>query len=187
MHLGQPERARGLLLDVLDVARATGSILVVPEAAARLVVLESHVDLASARRRFEQFDEAVGADTWLPRENVLKLIARAAMRTADGRPDDGASAAAAAADEAERAGLVLLAAEAHRYRAVHLAAAGRPYEARLAVTAARRWLSSALPPADRSRAANDDVIELAGGYGPQRPRLFERSHRPTRTSELPAV
>ena len=187
MHLGQAERAHGLLLDVLDIARMTGSTLVVPEAAARLVVLEAHVDLASARRRFEQFDEAVGADNWLPRENVLKLIARAAIRTADRRPDEGASAAAAAADEAENAGLVLLAADAHRHRAVHLAAAGRPYEARLAVTAARRWMSAALPSVDRLTASDRDLVELTGSYGLQRPRLFARSAHRAQTNEAPAV
>ncbi len=93
----------------------------------------------SARRRFDQYEESVDSRTWFPRENVLKLIARAAMRSADGRPADAAAAAAAAADVAERSGLVHLAAFAHRHRAFHLTAAGSVHEARLAAAAEARW------------------------------------------------
>lgn len=143
MELGRSDEARALLTGVLDLARETGSTLMVPEAAARLVMIDAYTDPRSARNRFEQFDESVGEDAWFPREKVLKLLARAAVRGADGRPDDAASAAAAAADEAERAGLIFLAALAHRHRAAHLAAAGKSYDARLATAAAARWRRSA--------------------------------------------
>jgi tetratricopeptide (TPR) repeat protein len=143
MELGRAEEARELLLEALDFADRTGVTLAAPEAVARLIVLDARTDLPSARRRFEQFEEYVGADTWYPRENVLKLLARAAMRAADGRPDDAAAAASGAADVAERAGLVHLAAQAHRHRAYHHAAAGRAAEARLAATAGSRWRSVA--------------------------------------------
>ncbi|MEO7745416.1 MAG: hypothetical protein ABIV05_04235, partial [Actinomycetota bacterium] len=145
MEEGDATRARTLLLDVLDVADRTGVTLCVPEAVARLIVLEAQHDLASARQRFEHFEAIVGSDTWLPRENVLKLLARAAVRAADGRPDDAAATAAAAADTAEDAGLVLLASLAHRHRAEHLTAAGRSSEARLASATAARWRRSAVP------------------------------------------
>jgi len=171
MELGRPDQARTMLLEVLDVAQETGSTLLVPEAVARLIALDAYTDLASARRRFEHFDATVGSHTWLPRENVLKLIARAAIRAADGRPDDAASAAAAAADTAERAGLVLLAAQSHRHRAVHLSAAGNTFEARLAVAAAARWRRSAFPSAALPRTPVGDVVEFAGPRAPQRLRV----------------
>ena len=141
MELGRPDQARTLLHEVLGIAAQTGSTLPVPEAVARLIVLDAHADPARARQLFEEFEATVGHDTWLPRENVLKLMARAALRAADGRAEDAAAAAAAAADNAEDAGLVLLAAQAHLHRAVHLTAAGRAHEARLANGAATRWRS----------------------------------------------
>ncbi|WP_034225626.1 hypothetical protein, partial [Actinotalea ferrariae] len=58
---------------------------------------------------------------------------------------EDASAAAAAAETAGRAGLVHLAAAAHQDLAVHLRAAGRPAEARLAGSAAKRWQQSVTP------------------------------------------
>ena len=139
MELGRPDQARTLLHEVLDIAAQTGSTLPVPEAVARLIVLDAHADPARARQLFEEFEATVGHDTWLPRENVFKLMARAALRAADGRAEDAAAAAAAAADTAENAGLVLLAAQAHQHRAVHLTAAGKAHEARLANGAAARW------------------------------------------------
>ena len=139
MELGRPEEARQWLLGVVEEAQRTGANLLVPEAAARLVVLEAHTDRPSARRRFDQFEESVDSRTWFPRENILKLIARAAMRSADDRPADAAAAAAAAADIAERSGLVHMAAFAHRHRAFHLTAAGSVHEARLASAAEARW------------------------------------------------
>ena len=156
MEEGDAARAHTLLLDVLDVADRTGVTLCVPEAVARLIVLEAQHDLASARQRFEHFEAIVGSDTWLPRENVLKLLARAAVRAADGRPDDAAATAAAAADTAEDAGLVLLASLAHRHHAVHLSEAGRSSEARLASATAARWRRSAFP----ARAAGRTSIDL---------------------------
>ncbi len=143
MELGRPDQARSSLLEVLAIAEQTGSTLPVPEAVARLIVLDAHADPSHARKLFEQFEAAIGNDTWLPRENVFKLLARAALRAADGRADDAAAAAAAAADTAENAGLVLLAAQAHQHRAVHLSAAGKAHEARLAIGAAARWRGSA--------------------------------------------
>ncbi|MBC7638586.1 MAG: hypothetical protein H7231_02260 [Rhodoferax sp.] len=156
MEEGDAARAHTLLLDVLDVADRTGVTLCVPEAVARLIVLEAQHDPASARQRFEHYEAIVGSDTWLPRENVLKLLARAAVRAADGRPDDAAATAAAAADTAEDAGLVLLASLAHRHHAVHLTEAGRSSETRLASATAARWRRSAFP----ARAAGRTSIDL---------------------------
>lgn len=143
MELGRPAQARERLIAVIDAADETGATLVVPEATARLVILEAPVDAASARERFELFEWAAAGDSWLPRENVFRLLARSAMRAADGRPDDAAGAAAAAADAAESRGLVLLAAQAHRFRALHLSAGNRRTESRLASATASRFYHAA--------------------------------------------
>ncbi|GAA2723914.1 BTAD domain-containing putative transcriptional regulator [Cellulomonas aerilata] len=138
MELGRSEDAQASLVTVLEQASGSGVTLPVPEAAARQVVLLARDDPPSARRWFDLFEESLDGQEF-PRETVLKLIARAAMRSADGRPADAAAAAAGAAHTAERAGLVHLAALAHRHRAIHLAAAGNVYEARLAAAAETRW------------------------------------------------
>ncbi len=177
MAVGRPERAHVLLREVLDVARQSGSTLAVPEAWARLIVLDAGVDLHAAQQHFEDFEDfeaSVGSDTWLPRENVLRLLARAAIRAADARSAAAASSAAAAADAAETAGLVHLAAIAHRHRAVHLAAAGHASEARLAQSAAARWQRSATtreprpyrPGPDATRSLADDLEDMLRGPTP---------------------
>lgn len=155
IRLGRVEPARAHLQAVLDLADKTGTTLGVPEAALRMAILEAATDPRSARERFELFEWAVGGG-WLPRENVLRLLARAAIRAADGRADDAVAAATVAADVAERSHLPFLAAEAHQVRALHLSAAGRPTEARLAsATAARRL--------DGLSAAGGDVLQSRGG------------------------
>jgi hypothetical protein len=169
MERGRLQEARALLQSVLDVADHTGCTLMVPEAATRLVLLEAPVDLNIARRRFELFEWAAGGESWLPRETVLRLLARAAVRGADGRPDDAASAAAAAADTAESTGLVHLAVSAHRRRASHLAAAGRPSEARLATAAASRWRE--LAEQGVPDASTPDGREVYPAAGPRRTRV----------------
>jgi hypothetical protein len=169
MELGRPAEARQRLLDVLELADETGATLMVPEAATRLVMIEAPDDLASARRRFELFEWAAGGESWLPRETVLRLLARAAVRAADRRPDDAASAAAAAADTAESTGLVHLAVAAHRRRANYLTAAGRPSESRLATAAATRWREMARQGVPEE--AQTEVRVAQPVNGPQRPRV----------------
>lgn len=154
-ELGLADEACSQLLQVLDIADQSGATLLVPEAAARLVVLEAAHDRASARERFELFEWAAGGDRLLPRENVLRHLARAAMRAGDARPEDAATAAAAAAEAAESAGLVLLGAEAHRHRAVHLSVAGRRAESRLAAAAAKRSYTQGSAPANVHRVEAD--------------------------------
>ncbi|HKG51671.1 MAG TPA: BTAD domain-containing putative transcriptional regulator [Actinomycetales bacterium] len=178
MARGRRDEARRRLLSVIDVANETGTTLMVPEAAARLVILEAPDDGASARRRFELFEWAAGGESWLPRETVLRLLARAAIRAADGRPDDAASAAAAAADAAESTGLVYAAVAAHRARATHLTAAGRPSEARLAMAAATRWHELAKQGVPATRVDGSDGAAPVG----QRARV-PRQDRPREARE----
>jgi hypothetical protein len=185
MELGRLTEARQRLLDVLEVADRTGATLMVPEAATRLVMLEAPDDLSSARRRFELFEWAAGGESWLPRETVLRLLARAAVRAADRRPDDAASAAAAAADTAESTGLVHLAVAAHRRRAGYLTAAGRPSESRLATAAASRWRDMARQGVPEPTQPEGQAVHPANG--PQRPRLPRQDgvHQPRERRDDP--
>ncbi len=141
--LGRLDEAAEVTQSLLDQATEDGCILMVPEAAARLVVLRSPKDLRAAHQYFDLLDWAIGSEGDLARESCWRLLARAAIRTADGRPAAAAGASALAAHVAESAGLVLLAARAQLDRARHLAAAGSWVDARLASAAAGRAFRSA--------------------------------------------
>lgn len=154
-ELGKVPEAIDLLRSVIDVGTATGCLLLLPEAIARLIALEARTDLAAAREHFELLDWAAGGDHRFPRENCLRLLARAAVRAATGQFDAAAVATANAADVAENSALPFLAAQAHRARGVHLHAAGHWSQARLAEAAeARSRRAAGLPspgPFDPSR------------------------------------
>lgn len=175
LRAGQPEEARTDLARAVELAGRSGATLALPEALARSIAATAGQDRSAACRTFEHFEECVGS-TDLPRESTLKLLARAAVRAADGRAEDAASAAAAAAETAGRAGLVHLAAEAHRDLAGHLRAAGRPAEARLAASSAKRWEQALTPAATTPAAARSVTAESARrrvpGYGPSRLRAL---------------
>ncbi|MGW0230110.1 BTAD domain-containing putative transcriptional regulator [Actinopolymorpha singaporensis] len=141
--LGRLDDAARVTQSLLDQATEDGCILMVPEAAARLVVLRSPADLRAAHQYFDLLDWAIGSEGDLARESCWRLLARAAIRTADGRPAAAAGASALAAHVAESAGLVLLAGRAQLDRARHLAAAGSWVDARLAAAAAGRAFRSA--------------------------------------------
>ncbi|MET9019307.1 BTAD domain-containing putative transcriptional regulator [Actinopolymorpha sp. NPDC004070] len=141
--LGRLDDAARVTQSLLDRATEDGCILMVPEAAARLVVLRSPTDLRAAHQYFDLLDWAIGSEGDLARESCWRLLARAAIRTADGRPAAAAGASALAAHVAESAGLVLLSARAQLDRARHLVAAGSWVDARLAAAAAGRAFRSA--------------------------------------------
>ncbi|GAA2757325.1 BTAD domain-containing putative transcriptional regulator [Actinopolymorpha rutila] len=141
--LGRPDDAARTTQSLLDQATEDGCILMVPEAAARLVVLRSPADLRAAHQYFDLLDWAIGSEGDLARESCWRLLARAAIRAADSRPAAAAGASALAAHVAESAGLVLLAGRAQLDRARHLADAGSWVDARLAAAAAGRAFRSA--------------------------------------------
>ncbi|CAN5188705.1 hypothetical protein BH20ACT5_BH20ACT5_14600 [soil metagenome] len=138
IELGRTAEAAELLRSVIDEGMASGSLLLLPEAIARLITIEASTDLEAAREHFELLDWAASGDHRFPRENCLRLIARGAVRAAGRGFAAAAAAAASAADVAETSALPFLAAQAHRARAGHLSAAVHWAEARLAVAAAAR-------------------------------------------------
>lgn len=161
VELGAPEQAIAALTSVVDTATSTGCTLLLPEAAARLVVLEAPRDLNTAQEYFELFDWAVGAESGLPREGCWRLLARAAIRAALGQYVRAAAAVANAADVAESRGLPFLGATAHLARAGYLAEAGWPAESRLATAAAARCYRS---------AGADSLARRVEAFSPGRPR-----------------
>lgn len=139
-HAGQrrSDDAIALLTQVVDSGSRSGHTLLLPEAVARLIVLLCQTDLTRAHEQFELFDHLTGGAPGHPRESVLRLIARAAVRAAAGQDDAAAAAAAHAAEIASSHHLVHLLADAQRVRARHLDAAGRSSDARLARAEAAR-------------------------------------------------
>ncbi|WP_216699514.1 hypothetical protein, partial [Actinotalea ferrariae] len=92
LRAGRTDRARDELARAVDLARRTESTLALPEALARRITVTAREERAAACRGFEDFEECVGG-TDLPRETTLKLLARAAVRAADGRAEDASAAA----------------------------------------------------------------------------------------------
>ncbi len=124
--VGEHRQAADLLRGVVEEGRATGCTLLVPEAAARLVVLEAEHDWSAARAAFDTYDEVVGATVGGPREEFFRRLSRAAVRAAHGDLDGAAGACASASSLASQHGLQVLAARARRCRAEHLRAMGPP-------------------------------------------------------------
>lgn len=123
---GAPEDAATLLRSVIDSGTAGGCTLLVPEAAARLVVLEASHDPAAARAAFEVYDEVVGAALGGPREECWRRLSRAAVRSADGDRAGAADAFARAGALAGLHGLQVIAGQARRLRAEHTRRVERP-------------------------------------------------------------
>jgi hypothetical protein len=141
-ELGDVGAALEELPGLVEAMLGTGVTLLLPEAAARLVAIEAVVDPAAARDHFDLFDWALGGEGGA-RENFLRLLARAAIRRAEGRYEGAATAAADAAGMTESRGLPFLAAQAHLAGARALAQAGHSGKARLAVAAAARCYRAA--------------------------------------------
>lgn len=124
--LGDDARAEDLVSTVVESGLATRCTLLVPEAAARLVVLRAERDMAGAMAAFEVFDDVVGVTLGGPREEYWRRLARAALRAASGEHDRAAAACAQADALAQRHGLHVLAARARRMRAACLRTAPVP-------------------------------------------------------------
>ncbi|WP_298456728.1 BTAD domain-containing putative transcriptional regulator [uncultured Cellulomonas sp.] len=118
--MGDHRHATEQLRSVVEDGPAAGCTLLVPEAAARLVVLEASNNPASARAAFEVYDDIVGAALGGPREEFWRRMARAAVRAARGDHEGAADACAQASSLAHQHGLQVLAARARRERAEHV-------------------------------------------------------------------
>lgn len=117
---GSHRRAVDLLQSVVREGLDTGCTFFVPEAAARVVVLEAEHDPGAARSAFEVYDDVVGAVVGGPREEFWRRMSRAAVRAAAGDADGAASSCSQASQLAARHGLQVMAARARRARASHL-------------------------------------------------------------------
>ena len=122
--LGDHRHAADLLRSVVEEGRATGCTLFVPEAAARLVVLEAGHDRAAARTAFEVYDDVVGATVGGPREEYWRRLSRAAVRAAHDDLEGAAAACGQASSLASRHGLQVLAARARHTRTDYLRSGG---------------------------------------------------------------
>ena len=122
--IGDHRHAADLLRSVVDEGLTTGCTLLVPEAAARLVVLEAEHDPAAARTAFETFDEVVGAMVGGPREEYWRRLSRAAVLAGLGDVEGAAAACTQASSLASRHGLQVLAARARHARTEYLRAGG---------------------------------------------------------------
>jgi hypothetical protein len=118
--LGEHRHAADLLRSVVDEGLSSGCTFFVPEAAARLVVLEADHDRAAARTAFEVYDDVVGATVGGPREEYWRRLSRAAVRASHGDVEGAASACAQASSLASRHGLHVLAARARHSRTDYL-------------------------------------------------------------------
>ena len=103
------------LLDVLD---RTGSRLLLPETLARLIAQQAPDDVVEAEAGLARLGREI-AGTAFPREAHLRMIGLAAIHAAHGRIAAAAAAAAGAAEVADSAGLISLAADAHRICGEH--------------------------------------------------------------------
>ncbi len=105
---GESAAAQRVLQELLAASEASRCVLVVPEAAAKLVLLLADRDLPAAAAAFDRCDRALGEATGMPREAVLRLLARAAVRHAAGEEARADDARRDAAATARAAGLVHL-------------------------------------------------------------------------------
>jgi hypothetical protein len=122
--IGDHRHAADLLRSVVDEGVSSGCTLFVPEAAARLVVLEADHDRAAARTAFEVYDEVVGATVGGPREEFFRRLSRAAVRASHGDAEGAAAACTQASSLAAKHGLQVLAARARHSRTDYLRANG---------------------------------------------------------------
>ncbi len=106
-------RGRELLRQALDLSLGLGTSLLLPEVAARLAAEEVDDDEESALEHLDLAEFTLG-EVAMPRERVLLLLGRAAVRAQHKGPRAAAEVARKAAHVATRAGLVHLAHEAER-------------------------------------------------------------------------
>lgn len=117
---GRRDDATAVLRAAADGALATGTILLLPEIAARLVILASGLDEHRTQEDFDLMDWALGGEPAHPRETYFRLLARAHVRAQNGQPERAAVAASSARAVAAEHGLTVLEGRAERVgRALH--------------------------------------------------------------------
>ncbi|MDQ1627458.1 MAG: hypothetical protein QOI54_1202 [Actinomycetota bacterium] len=158
---GEVQAAKSIFETLLDEALRDGNTFLVPLVAARLVCLVAADDVDAAQNYFDLLDLASGPGGDLPREQVWRQLARAAIRTAVGRPRAAAASAAIAAKVATDIGVLPLVARAEARRATYLREAGALVESRLAATEAARLRSRfGLAGVDDTATAADSTVSF---------------------------
>ena len=122
---GEQRHAADLLRSVVEGGTESGCTLLVPEAAARLVVLEASRSPAEAAAHFDVLDESAAGTVTGPREQILTRLARAAVRAAQGDQPGALRSCDQAVTLAGRHGLQVLGARARRARSELVRAAPR--------------------------------------------------------------
>lgn len=112
---GDADGASQLLHTALDMALRSEAALLLPEIAGRLAMLAAPYDAGAAAAHLDLAEEMLGSGVF-PRERIVTVLARCAIRSANGRFEAAAAGAALAAQIAEDTGLVHLAAEARACR-----------------------------------------------------------------------
>lgn len=105
---GRRDAAMAVLRAAADDAVESGCTLLLPEAAARLVILECGVDEGRAQDDFDMMDWALAGEAAHPRETYFRLLARAHVRAQQGELERAAVAASAAQTVAAEHGLTVL-------------------------------------------------------------------------------
>jgi len=111
---GESDLAVSRLRSLIGEAERSGLFLLLPEAYAKLIVLEGQRDPDLARRYFDRLDQTTAGEGDLPREAVWRLMARAAVRLGHGDVEGAMASATAAADTAEKWSLAHLATRAQK-------------------------------------------------------------------------
>ncbi|MEP6665346.1 MAG: hypothetical protein ABJA81_02760, partial [Nocardioidaceae bacterium] len=119
---GRIDTAAAALLRAAEIAQRTGATLLLPDVAARMVLLGDD-DEEGAFEYLDLAEVALGEATF-GRERVMTMLARAAVRAMAGRPMSAAVVAGGAATLAASLGLQHSAIQASARRAAYLAAAG---------------------------------------------------------------
>jgi DNA-binding SARP family transcriptional activator len=122
-ELGEVDQAIDRLRAFIDAEDRPRAALLLPEALARLIILQAQTDLAAAEDNLVRLDIMLGRERALPREACLRLMAAAAVQAAQSHPAAAGAMAANAAEIAEAHGLVFLAAMAHKWCARYTARA----------------------------------------------------------------
>ncbi len=139
-EIGQTDEAIERLRDIVEAEDRSNSVLLLPEALARLATLLAERDPVAAQEHLARLEHVLGGEPLLPREAFLQLLATATLDASRNRPAAAAAAAASAAAVAETNGLHFLGASAHALCARYTARA----QARAAAGARRSSLKLAL-------------------------------------------
>ena len=175
-RLGRGDEALATLRRTRERALAEGCRLLLPELITQLIVLEAATDREAALHDFEDFDQIVGGGRSVGVEDIYRLIARAAIRSAAGEPARAVDQWTAATELAAGLQHPLLTARCHLAAAQCLEQLGRHGEAQVHRSLSGRYFRQGGLPSSPNRRYGlqrlvPNVNSLLGG-GPPAPLAF---------------